>query len=70
MSNLFNRPVEELIKIRHSVRNYDNSPLSEEIINKIESYISKVKNPFNQKIRINIILYISRARYCMAWWYF
>ncbi len=55
MSNLFNRPVEELIKIRHSVRNYDNSPLSEEIINKIESYISKVENPFNQKIRIKLI---------------
>lgn len=55
MSNLFNIPVEELIKIRHSVRNYDYSPLSEEIINKIESYISKVKNPFNPKIRIKLI---------------
>ena len=31
MSNMFNRPVDELIKIRNSVRSYDNSPLSEEI---------------------------------------
>lgn len=55
MSNMFNRPVDELIKIRNSVRNYDNSPLSEEIINKIENFISKVENPFNQKIRIKLI---------------
>lgn len=55
MSNIYNKSVEELIKIRHSVRNYDNSPLSEEIINKIENYIDNVDNPFNKKIRIKLI---------------
>ena len=63
MSNMFTRPVDELIKIRNSVRNYDNSPLSEEIINKIENFISKVENTFNQKIRIKLIkIEIERLR--------
>lgn len=55
MSNIYNKSVEELIQIRHSVRNYDNSLLSDEIINKIENYINNVDNPFDKKIRIKLI---------------
>lgn len=55
MSNIYSKPVEDLVKIRHSVRSYDSSVLSEEIINKIESYISSVDNPFGKNIRIKLI---------------
>lgn len=48
MSTIFDKPITEVIKLRHSVRNYDNSPLSTEIIEKIENYISTLDNPFNK----------------------
>lgn len=55
MNTIFSKPVKELVQIRHSVRNYDNIPISEEIINKIENYIDNIENPFNKKIRIKLI---------------
>lgn len=55
MNNLFNQPVKDLIKARHSVRNYNNSPLSENIIEKIESYIKNIENPFNKKTKIKLV---------------
>lgn len=55
MSNIFNKPIEELIKIRHSVRNYNDKPISDEIVSNIENYINNVDNPFNKKIRIKFI---------------
>lgn len=55
MSNTFNKSVEELIQIRHSVRSYDSKPLSNELINNIEKYIESVDNPFNKNIRIKLV---------------
>lgn len=55
MSTLFNQPIQELIKLRHSVRNYSNTPLSDDLIEQLENYIHTVENPFDQKIRIKLI---------------
>lgn len=55
MNTIFNKPIKELVEIRHSVRNYDNIPISKEIINKIENYIYDIENPFNKKIRIKLV---------------
>lgn len=52
---IFDKPLSEIIEARYSVRNYDKKPLSEEIITKLEDYISKVENPFNKKIRIKLL---------------
>ena len=37
MNTLFNKPVTELITLRHSVRNYKNSSLSKDIIEKYKN---------------------------------
>ena len=55
MSTIFNKPITEIITLRHSVRNYSNVPLSKNIIEKIKKYINTVENPFNKNIRINLI---------------
>ena len=55
MNNIFNKPIKELIEARHSVRSYNDTPLSKDIIEKIENYINTVENPFNKKIKIKLI---------------
>lgn len=55
MSTIFNKPINEVIKLRHSVRNYDDKYLSQDIIDKIENYISDIDNPFGSKVRVKLI---------------
>lgn len=55
MSANFDRPITEIIKMRHSVRSYENKNIPEEIIEDIEGYISSLDNPFNIKIRVKLI---------------
>ncbi len=55
MGLTFNKPLEEIIRARYSVRNYEERPLSQELINKIDNYIGKLDNPFNIKVRIQLI---------------
>lgn len=55
MNTIFNKPIKELITSRYSVRNYNDAPLSKDIIEKIENYIHTPTNPFNKKIRIKLI---------------
>ncbi len=56
MNNKFEKSVVECIKIRKSVRNYDdNKTLSKEIVEKIENYINNIDNPFDKNIRIKLI---------------
>jgi nitroreductase len=52
---LYNKPIEEIIKSRYSVRNYDNKLIDEEIVKKIENYINKVSNPFDIKVRVKLL---------------
>ncbi|WP_195265057.1 nitroreductase family protein [Clostridium sp. 1001275B_160808_H3] len=55
MEMIFNKPLEEVIRARYSVRNYEDKHLSQELIEKIENYISELDNPFNIKVRIHLI---------------
>lgn len=55
MNTIFNKPITDIIKIRHSVRNYDNSPLSQVTLKKINEYIKTLENPFNKNVRIKFI---------------
>lgn len=50
-----NKSVKKIIPARYSVRNYNGNPLSEEIVEKIESYIKGVKNPFNKNVSIKLL---------------
>lgn len=47
--------IKEIIQKRHSVRNYDGRPLSQETIDKIKDYIKDLTNPFDKKVRIELI---------------
>lgn len=47
--------IKEIIQKRHSVRNYDGTPLPQETIDKIKDYIKNLTNPFDKKIRIELI---------------
>ncbi|MEG2290941.1 MAG: nitroreductase family protein [Clostridium sp.] len=55
MDNIFNKPIHEVIKLRHSVRSYENKSLSTEVLKQVEEYISNIENPFDIKIRIRLI---------------
>lgn len=58
MNNTFNKSITEIIKYRHSVRTYKDVELSNDIIEKIESYLKEINNSegiFGGKIRVNLI---------------
>ena len=55
MDDTLHQSAKDLIKLRHSVRNYSDTPLSQEVINKIETYIATVENPFHKKVKIKFI---------------
>lgn len=50
-----NIPIEETIKKRGSVRNYDSKRLSEKDKEKLVNEISQLKNPFGENVRIHLI---------------
>lgn len=50
-----NKSIKEAIQARYSVRSYSDKPLSKEVIDKINSYIKQVNNPFNEKIKIQLV---------------
>ena len=56
--NIFNKPINEIIKSRHSVRTYENNELPKDVLNKVKTYIDEINNSngiFGNKIRINLI---------------
>lgn len=58
MSNIFNKSITEIIKMRHSVRTYENKRLSDDNIEKIESYLKEINNSkgiFGGEIRVNLV---------------
>lgn len=55
MDTIFNNPITEIIKARHSVRNYENRPLSNDLVQKIEKYIDNLDNPFNKNIKVKLL---------------
>lgn len=55
MENIFDNPIDEVIKSRHSVRNYEDKLIPKDLIKKIEHYIENIDNPFGKKVRIKLI---------------
>lgn len=55
MNNLYVKSIENVIRNRYSVRSYKEEYLSEEIIEKIEKYISTLDNPFGIRVRIRLV---------------
>ena len=49
------KSIKEVISARYSVRNYNGTPLSQEVIEKIEEYIKNVHNPFDKEIKIQLV---------------
>lgn len=55
MNSIFNSSITELIKSRYSVRNYTGEEIEKDKLEKIKKYIQDVDNPFNIKIKIELI---------------
>jgi len=58
MANTFNEPICEIIKRRHSVRNYENTGISKETKEKLQAYLDEINNsegPFGGKVKIQLV---------------
>lgn len=55
MNEIFNTPIEDLIKTRKSVRTYSHQSLAKEIKGKINDYICTLTNPFNSKVTFKLL---------------
>lgn len=58
MANTFNKPINEIIKKRHSVRNYENTGISNDVKEKLQAYLDEINNsegPFGGKVKIQLI---------------
>ena len=56
MENLCLLSIEDSIKSRYSVRNYDkNKIISKEILDNIEEYVEALENPFGVRVRVRLV---------------
>ena len=55
MDSIFNAPIEEIIKTRHSVRTYTEQAVPEETKRKILEYIETLANPFEAKAAFKLL---------------
>lgn len=58
MTDIFNKSIDEIIKERHSVRNYENTELPKDINGKLKAYIDEINNstgPLGGNVRISLI---------------
>ena len=51
---IFNKPINEVIRQRASVRTYNNKEIEDDIIKKINNYINNLNGPFKEKVRFKI----------------
>ena len=56
MNQLFNRPIEEIIRERKSVRTYTEEPLTTDERKLLEDYFPCLSNPFSAKVRFKFIM--------------
>lgn len=52
---LFDKPVEDLIRMRTSVRSYNGTVLDKETADKISNFLKNSKGPFNAPVRFQLI---------------
>lgn len=58
MPNTFNKPINEIIKKRHSVRSYENTGIPKGVKEKLEAYLDEINNsvgPFGGKVKIKLV---------------
>ena len=58
MANTFNKPINEIIKMRHSVRSYENTGISKEVKEKLKAYLDEINNSeglFGGRVRIQLV---------------
>jgi nitroreductase len=58
MANTFNKPINEIIKKRHSVRSYENTGIPKDVKEKLEVYLDEINNsegPFGGKVKIQLV---------------
>lgn len=51
----FDRSITELIKKRHSVRNYSDQPVTPDQQRKLEAFIKTLENPFGQPVKFHLL---------------
>lgn len=51
----FDRPIQDIIKNRHSVRTYNSEIIEGELKNKLRKYAAEIKGPFDSKVRLELI---------------
>jgi nitroreductase len=54
-NQFFNKPIVDVIKLRHSVRTYKPEKLSQELKAKLEDYAKNINGPFDVKVRLEMI---------------
>lgn len=58
MDNIFNKPINEIMKNRHSVRSYENIELSKEVKEKLQAYLDEINNSegiFGGRVRVELV---------------
>lgn len=55
MDQIFEKPLEEIVKARHSVRTYSREALSPETLARMEAYIQTLSSPFGEKAEFRLI---------------
>src|SRR5665647_1641727 len=55
MSLIFDTQIEDIIKMRTSVRTYSDKAIPEDVKLSINDYIGKLSNPFNSKVSFKIL---------------
>jgi hypothetical protein len=55
MNREFNRPLEEIVRERKSVRTYSAKALTEDERKSLEEYMARLFNPFSAKVRFKFI---------------
>jgi nitroreductase len=55
MKQHFDKPIQDIIRNRHSVRTYSLEILDKALKNKLEKYASEINGPFTSKLRLELI---------------
>jgi nitroreductase len=58
MANTFNKPINQIIKMRNSVRSYENTEISKEEKEKLKAYLDEINNSegiFGGRVRIELV---------------
>ena len=58
MKSTFNKSINEIIKKRHSVRNYENREMPKDIKEKLVNYLEEINNsegPFGGKVKVQLV---------------